>query len=300
MLKWLSRIIFVGENCFIMKGGDLSAHLSGIFTDYERHRNAAELIMKRSSNRIPVQEAALKGLYFDKTLNVLDVGCGGGFFTLYLIDRLKPGSFLTGIDIYDVYRDDFFRRCEKCGFGARFLGGGVDVLKDMPDKSYDLVLSSYSLFYFPRIIPEISRLMHPAGQFIIITHNEDHLCEITGMVRELLASHNLPCPEWLPHTRLVKNFSGENGQELLGRWFGRIERIPYANTLIFNPSQADEMLEYFRFKTSFFLPGNLPDDHIIMAGIEEEIRRRLAAGRSLTITKNDTIFRVSKPQYHPL
>jgi SAM-dependent methyltransferase len=283
-----------------MKEDALSSYLSSIFDDNKSHGDAAEMIRKRSSNRVPVQEAALEGFNYDKTLNVLDVGCGGGFFTPYLKGRLKAGSFLTGIDMFDVYRDDFMGMCKKCGFGARFFGEGVDVLQEMQDKSYDLVLSSYSLFYFPRIIAKISRLMHPAALFIIITHNEDHLCEITGMVRELLASRGLPCPEWLPHTRLVKNFSGENGQEILGKWFGRIESIAYPNTLIFNASQVDEVQEYFRFKASFFLPEELSGDRIVMAGIEREIRRKLAAGSTLELTKNDTIFRVSEPQYHPV
>lgn len=49
-----------------------------------------------------------------------------------------------------------------------------------------MVLCSYAMYFFPEIIPEVSRILKNDGVFIVITHATPHLHQFSDFVRAIL------------------------------------------------------------------------------------------------------------------
>jgi SAM-dependent methyltransferase len=83
------------------------------------------------------------------------------------------------------------------------------------DGSFDTVVAAWMLYHVPDLdagLAEIARVLVQGGALIAVTNSVDHIAEL----RELLA---------YPPGAFELSFSSENGEELLGRHFSRIERF---------------------------------------------------------------------------
>jgi SAM-dependent methyltransferase len=95
---------------------------------------------------------------------------------------------------------------------------GVDALvgdvQELPfdDASFDCAVAAWMLFHVPdldRGVAELARVLRPGGRLVAVTNAEEHLREL----RQVAGSS-----AW------ARVFTRENGGELLGRHFGRLER----------------------------------------------------------------------------
>jgi hypothetical protein len=150
----------------------------------------------------------------------------------------------------------------------------------------DLVVASYSIYFFPDLLSEVSRVLRAEGLFLAITHSEKtprSLCEAAGL--DQAAS---------PLVAYVRKFSAENGRTLLSRFFGQVESTNYLNDLCFEPRHVEELCEYMRFKLPLLVADNPRP-----AELSPEIRTRLAEGvradGRLLINKDDAVFRCREP-----
>ncbi len=284
------------KKCFILNKIN-EQKLAEIFADTMHHKTVAGIVRRHSTNKLDVRNVALDGLQLQKSKTILDIGCGFGFFTLALKGRLNPDSDIRGIDVCTNYKTPYLESCNKAGLQGKFIELEKNTINRIPDNSVDLVICSYALYFFPTLIPEISRILKPSGAFVIITHSENHLTEIIAFLKETLDILGIQKTGSLPCQDLINNFSDSNGYKLLSPWFGRVEEKEYRNTLHFRTSDFEDLENYFRFKQLHYIPDNLENKSIVFGKMISRLREYFQLGNSFSIAKDDTIFICNQPLY---
>lgn len=148
---------------------------------------------------------------------VLEVGPGPGEMS----ERLQRE---LGVEVVAV--DSSERMVELArsrGVDARL--GDVQAL-ELEDESFDAVLAAWMLYHVPNLdrgLAELARVLRPGGRLVAVTNGADHLLELWQLVGT---------------ERAVLSFSAENGEELLGRHFARVERRDVEGTTTFPDANA--------------------------------------------------------------
>jgi ubiquinone/menaquinone biosynthesis C-methylase UbiE len=267
-----------------------------VFRDVQKHLAIAQLIRRFSTNKEDIRKIALNQADLSNCQNALELGCAFGAFTEALKDKLHPDAKITGIDIIPEYKPFFLEACRRAGYSGHFSSSGIDKIKKYPTDSFDLVICSYALYFFPNMIPEISRVLKKDGIFITITHSQADMREMVGIVKKILKQNNsLEDKQSLPIEIIFEQFSAENGKKLLHRFFGRISAIDFKNTLVFQPHEIDSFIDYFQFKKSFFLMGTGADNKIIINQLMMELQDLAMKKNLVTMCKDDKIFICSHP-----
>lgn len=268
-----------------------------VFRDVQKHLAIAQLIRRFSTNKEDIRKIALKNVDLSRCHNVLELGCAFGAFTEALKDKLHPESNITGIDIIPEYKPFFLEACRRAGYSGLFFSSGIEKIRKFHTGSFDLVICSYALYFFPDIIPEIARILKKEGIFITITHSHADMQEMVGLVKKILHQNNaLEEQKTLPIEIIFEQFSAENGEEMLRPFFNRIESIDFKNSLVFQPHEIDSFLDYFQFKKSFFLMGTDLHNKTIINQVTADLHQYTTRNNLLTMCKDDKIFIC----YHPL
>jgi len=270
----------------------LHACLAEAFRNVERHRDAANLIREHSVNRRNIREVALDAVNLGGCRQVLDLGSGFGPFIDVLKGRLAPGTRVTGVDVFGDYGAPFLAACREAGLQGTFLKDGASVIETFPARAFDLIVCSYSLYFFPERVPDISRTLRDAGTFIAITHDRNNMRELILAVKAILAELGHPPDDPLPVENILGRFTAENGRALLAPWFGEIRAIDYPNALVFEAEGQPQLLRYFRFKSPFFLHGTAFTTETVARHLEARLRPR----NRFVLSKNDRIFLCSSPR----
>ena len=266
-----------------------------VFLDVEAHRLTADIIRKFSTNKEDIRDLALDGLNLKACKAILDLGCGFGFFTQALKNRVHPEAFVRGIDIIEAYEPLFLRSCKDAGLHGAFSSEGVHRIQKLEDGQFDLILCSYALYFFPEIIPDISRLLTGEGLFITITHSSENMADLIDAAKEALKEKKMFSGDTLPIEGIIRRFSSENGLQLLSPWFGGIRSVEYPNNLVFLPDDLPRIVEYFRFKSPFFLSGTAYSSETVTRLLRGYLEKVFLARNQFTISKDDTIFIAEKP-----
>ena len=269
-----------------------------VFADVDSHRVTAAIIKKHSTNRCDIREVALEGLDLSGCVEILELGCGFGFFTESLKGKLPPNAHITGIDIVEGYAPAFMEACDRAGINGRFIPADVSVIHDFGDRLFNLVISSYSLYFFPHIVGEISRILNANGVFVATVHNSHSMKELVGFARDVLIENGMISRGTKLHIEsIISSFSSYNGYEILKPWFRDIQRKKYENTLVFKPGDIYSLIEYFRFKWPFFLSA-IPVEDVARAFdlFEIHLQKYFNMSRNgFAVTKDDTVFVCSEP-----
>jgi SAM-dependent methyltransferase len=97
---------------------------------------------------------------------------------------------------------------------------------DLPSESFDCAVAAWMLYHVPdldRGLGEIARVLRSGGRLVAVTNAADHLLEVW----QLVGAESQPLA-----------FGAENGEELLGRHFGRVERRDVEGTTTFPDASA--------------------------------------------------------------
>ncbi len=272
-----------------------SERVIDVFIDVEAHRSAADLIRKHSTNPDDIREVALKALNLGHCKNILDIGCGFGFFTEALKDRVHDGAVVSGIDIVKGYEPLFLQACRKAGLKGRFFSSGVSLLKKIPADSYDLILCSYALYFFPGAIPDIARVLKDEGVFVAVTHDRENMGELISATKDILRAGRMLKEDRLPVEDIVSRFSAENGRELLSPWFGRVKSVDYGNSLEFGPDDIQNLVKYFYFKSPFFLSLTNFETETVAELLARHLKKSSHSKQGFILSKNDRVFICSMP-----
>jgi ubiquinone/menaquinone biosynthesis C-methylase UbiE len=113
-------------------------------------------------------EALVQRLGITKVLKVLDLGCGDGTTA---VPAAKLGADVLGIDIARNLVDAGNRRAEEQGLtNLKFQEGDASNLEQVPDKSFDLVVSIFGAMFAPKpfeVAKEMVRVTRPAGRIVM-------------------------------------------------------------------------------------------------------------------------------------
>lgn len=257
------------------------------YTEPATHEAISHIIRRYSTNRTDVRSEALQGIDLTGVGRLLDLGCGFGFMIDALADTISPEAEVIGMDMHPSNREAFLSRAEAAAGSARFVCRQLDSQLDFPGQSFDAVIASYSLYYFPRVISEVARVLKPGGVFVSLTHSETYL-------RGFLETIGFASLQSVLHDVLTE-FSAENGAVRLGEHFAVVEGRPYPNTLIFRSEDLDDYLALLRFKLPSLVPPQIngPD---LTTGLLDRARDLLIGSGRVTIEKDDTAFISTEPR----
>ena len=113
-------------------------------------------------------EALVQRLGITRGMKVLDLGCGDGNTAL---PEAKLGADVTGIDIARYLIEAGKKRAEDHGLtNLRFQEGDASNLQQVPDKSFDLVVSIFGAMFAPKpfdVAKEMVRVTKPGGRIVM-------------------------------------------------------------------------------------------------------------------------------------
>lgn len=268
-----------------------------IFIDIEAHIESGRFIRDTSTNRTDIRDFTFRDVDLGSCRDVLDLGCSYGFFTRGLAGRLNPEAHLIGVDLWEECAEHFLRACRESGYSGEFVLSGKTFCKEFQDNSFDLVLCSYALYFFPYAIPDIARVLRPDGLFITVTHNVPHMPELVETVKKLLGKRLGRQVRSLPLEGLFEEFSGANGLQMLSSWFLEIREKTYDNSLEITNESLPALIKYLCFKRPKFIPGGMQwDEPFIRSEIADYFRELLTRQKIFTITKDDTVFICRHPK----
>jgi ubiquinone/menaquinone biosynthesis C-methylase UbiE len=269
--------------------------LAEVFKDATTHKAVARIIIDHLSNETDIRTTALDGMDLSACRKILDLGCGFGFFSQAMKSRVHPDAEITGIDRHFQYKSPYMMSCKEAGLSCSFIDQGITSLETFPDSSFDLIICSYALYFFPDAIPEIARVLKDDSFFVTITHAKPHMQEFTEYVRRILRKNGIDPGKRLPYESLIDNFSSINGNAKLRDGFCNVKQKPYKSDLVFDRKDYQDFVKYFNFKYSFFLPHHDVDQEEWTSIILEHVKSDLERKGTLRITKDDMIFICTTP-----
>ncbi len=278
-----------------MKNENLSPVVE-VYANINQHRLVADLIRKRSTNKRDVRDVALGQINFQAVERILDLGCGFGFFTEALAGKLPAEASITGMDLIPGHEPLFLQACAHAGARGHFIPGHVSAITSLEDRSFDLILCSYALYFFPEMVRHIARILKHEGVFATITHDSYNMGELFDCIKSIMDILNTQKQTLLPVEKIIRNFSAENGTAILEKWFGQVKTIDYPNALVYNIDEMTEIIDYFHFKSPFFLAGTKIDEQKIAVHLPDLLRQKAQTGNGVVISKNDRIFICSEPK----
>jgi hypothetical protein len=119
--------------------------------------------------------------------------------------------------------------------------------------------------------------------------------KLIQITKDILRINGTLEEEQLPIEAIVGRFCAENGKQLLHTWFRQIQITDYRNSLIFKPEDIRHIVEYFHFKSPFYLTGTGYDTEEVTLCIAAELERSSLSRQGLAISKDDRIFVCSEP-----
>ncbi len=264
--------------------------------DHVRTRN---IITQYSINQSDIRDIALEGLALSWARHILELGCGYGAFTNKLAGRLHHDAEITGIDMVAENGPHFYAVVDALGYRCSFIHGNASLIKRMATDSFDLVIASYSLYFFPQLIEDIARILNPEGVFVVITHSRHSLVEILEFIPKCLTKMGLGRPGRTRLARLFDVISMENGHRKLALYFDRIETVLYKNRLMFSREDIKDCLDYI-MKKDTLLFKDIEDKYplqkeTIRSHFYNDLNQYIMEKGFLSVTKDDAIFRC----YHP-
>jgi SAM-dependent methyltransferase len=138
------------------------------YTDSEADRRWEQPDITWGLFRVP--ESSLNALGDPEGLDVLDLGCGSGYFSAWLARR---GARPVGLDATSAQLRSA-RRCQS-KFGVFFpLVEADGECPPFRDASFDLVVSEYgaSIWCDPvRWLPEAARMLRPGGRLVFLSNS---------------------------------------------------------------------------------------------------------------------------------
>jgi len=113
-------------------------------------------------------EALVRRIGIKKGMKVLDLGCGDGTTA---VPAAKLGAEVLGVDIARNLVEAGNRRAQEMGLqNCRFQEGDATNLREIPDQSFDLVMSIFGAMFAPKphdVAKEKVRVTRPGGRIVM-------------------------------------------------------------------------------------------------------------------------------------
>ena len=256
------------------------------------------IITDYSTNKNDIRTCSLENLDLKNVKTVLELGCGYGFFVEKLYSRLHQDAKITGIDLVNNNREIYLHSIATTGYSGDFICDDAHIIQNFDSEMYDLIISSYSLYFFPYLIKELSRLLKKNGIFIAITHSKYSLHEIIELLPLCISQFSKIQIDEFHIQKLFSAFSLENGLSQLQPYFKTIEKISYANKIKFPFNSLNDCISYLNKKKNLIYKDISSFDPHDIVGIESCIEKKIfdfgKNNNGIELTKDDAIFRCFK------
>ncbi len=133
----------------------------------------------------PAQERFLSTADLKPGEKVLDVSCGTGLVTFPAAEIIQPGGSVLGTDLSDGMIEKArsqLNKQEVDNVTFQQMDAGE---MDLPDNSFDVVICSLGLMYFPypakKAIKEMFRVLTPGGRALALVWGERQYCAWAGI-----------------------------------------------------------------------------------------------------------------------
>jgi len=191
-------------------------------------------------------EALVEKLGITKGLKVLDLGCGDGTTA---VPAAKLGADVLGVDIARNLVEAGNRRAAERGLtNLKFQEGDASNLEQVPDKSFDLVVSIFGAMFAPKpfdVAKEMVRVTRPGGR-IVMGNWIPNDPTLVAQILKVSSSYTPPPPEgfvspmtWGVENNVVERFAAAGLPE---------DKISFArDTFTFNfPGTPSAFVDEFR------------------------------------------------------
>jgi ubiquinone/menaquinone biosynthesis C-methylase UbiE len=159
-------------------------------------------------------EALVQRLGITKGLKVLDLGCGDGTTAL---PEAKLGADVLGVDIARNLVEAGNRRAAEHGLtNLKFQEGDASNLEQLPDKSFDLVVSVFGAMFAPKpfeVAKEMVRVTRPGGR-IVMGNWIPNDPTLVAQILKISSNYTPPPPEgfvspmtWGIETNVIERFA---------------------------------------------------------------------------------------------
>ena len=188
----------------------------------------------------------VKGLGITKGLTVLDLGCGDGTTAL---PAAKLGAEVVGVDIASNLVEAGNQRATDQGLtNCKFQEGDASNLAELPDQSFDLVVSLFGAMFAPRpfdVAKEMVRVTRPGGRIIMGNWIPNHPT-LVAQILKISAQYSPPPAEgfvspitWGVENNVIERFAGAGVTA---------EKISFsrADWIFYYPGTPTDLLATFR------------------------------------------------------
>src|SRR6188472_1248903 len=191
-------------------------------------------------------EALVQKLGITKGTKVLDVGCGDGTTAL---PAAKLGADVVGIDVARNLVEAGNRRAAEYGLtNLKFQEGDASNLEQVPDKSFDLVVSIFGAMFAPKpfdVAKEMVRITRPGGR-IVMGNWIPNDPTLVAQILKISSNYTPPPPEgfvspmtWGVESNVIERFTAAGISK---------DNISFArDRFIFNfPGTPSQLVDVFR------------------------------------------------------
>lgn len=166
---------------------------------------------------------------FSQVNKLLEIGCGNGkLWANHKNDLRNREIFLS--DVSEGMVDEVRKK-----LGKEFNCIVADCISiPFKDDYFDTVIANHVLFYVQNLgkgLQEIQRVLNKNGILYASTYGKTHMKEITEIARSYDSRINLS------GNRLYDLFGLENGEAILKKYFSKVEKILYNDSLEVNDAQ---------------------------------------------------------------
>ena len=137
-----------------------------IAPDYDKLNHLLSLNIDKGWRRKAVKEI----VDTDAQLNILDVACGTGDFTIEIAQKAKKGSTITGIDLSEGMMIIGRKKIEAAGIDATMVQGDCENLQ-YPANTFDRISVGFGVRNFEHLelgLKEMHRVLNSKGKLIIL------------------------------------------------------------------------------------------------------------------------------------
>ena len=244
------------------------------YSNFKLHAEIGGIIKKHSTNKMDIREVLIGLIDGTDIGHILDLGCGYGWFEKAL-SAARP-LLIAGVDCMEENRRPFTAVAGKFAEKVIFQQTTLPAMLGFPADYFDLVVSAYSLYFFPAMLAEVKRVLRPGGAFAVITHSEAMMEE----GERFFDFKNL--------RKIIRSFSAENGEALLAEYFNDIRAVDYNNSLLFHSSDEEDLTIYIDFKKEFIRED--ADPGLVKRTMLDHLREK----GEVRFNKNDRIFIAKK------
>jgi MoaA/NifB/PqqE/SkfB family radical SAM enzyme/ubiquinone/menaquinone biosynthesis C-methylase UbiE len=203
------------------------------------HEDYDEFWLKEASK--PIEELIAR-IHLEGTEGVFEAGCGTGFATSLVADKLGRSGRITAVDLSEAMLTQAQKRIDSAGLdNVQFVAGdALEVLKT--EGPFDIVFSSWVLGYIPLkpFFALARRSLKSGGRLAFVVHKEDSPREPLEIFAQLVARDPSVLQKRIafdfpPDVDHVREQLLLAGFEVVHLWDGKV---------IFGYDTPDEVLEH--------------------------------------------------------